>query len=71
MNPQFLDLDQNSVTNSINVLIGSNDPDGDQLFVSAHTDGAHGTVECTGAGVCTYTPDPRLRGVGQLHLHRQ
>ena len=30
--------------------------DGDTLSVTGSTDGAHGTVACTGAGACTYTP---------------
>jgi hypothetical protein len=40
------------------VDVGSNDTDadGDTLTYAKGTDGAHGTVTCTGAGSCTYTP---------------
>ncbi|MGQ0845345.1 MAG: Ig-like domain-containing protein [Sporichthyaceae bacterium] len=61
VNPQFLDLNPNSTTNSKNVLIGAVDPDGDELFVSAFTQGANGEVECA-AGICTYTPDVNYAG---------
>jgi len=37
------------------VLGNDSDPEGQALSVSAHTDGAHGTVSCT-ASSCTYTP---------------
>ena len=40
----------------VNVLANDTDVDGDTLSVTGSTDGAHGTVACTGAGVCTYTP---------------
>ena len=40
---------------TISVLGNDTDPDGDPLSVSAFTQGAHGTVTCTAAGVCTYT----------------
>ena len=40
----------------VNVLANDTDVDGDALTVTGSTDGAHGTVACTGAGVCTYTP---------------
>jgi hypothetical protein len=32
------------------------DPDGDTRTFAKASDPAHGTVTCTGAGVCTYTP---------------
>ena len=42
--------------NGVNVLDNDDDFDGDTLTVTASTNGAHGTVSCTAAGVCTYTP---------------
>ena len=41
---------------TVSVLQGDVDPDGDQLQVSAFTQPANGTVDCTPAGDCTYTP---------------
>jgi PKD repeat protein len=41
-----------------NVLTGASDPDGDTVTVSSLTPlAAHGTVACTAAGSCTYTPN--------------
>ena len=37
-------------------------PNGDALTVTGKTNGAHGTVSCTSAGVCTYTPTGRYTG---------
>jgi uncharacterized repeat protein (TIGR01451 family) len=39
---------------AVDVLANDTDPDGDVLTVGAVTQGAHGTVSCTGAGVCRY-----------------
>ncbi len=46
----------------VNVLSNDTDPDNDTLSVTGKTNGAHGTVSCTSAGVCTYTPDPNYNG---------
>ena len=48
----------------VNVLVGDADPDaGDTLTVtSASPAAAHGTVACTTAGVCTYTPAANYNG---------
>ena len=48
----------------MNVLVGDADPDaGDTLTVtSASPAAAHGTVACTTAGVCTYTPAANYNG---------
>ena len=35
---------------------------GSSLTVTAFTQGTHGTVSCTTAGVCTYTPEPNYSG---------
>ncbi len=35
---------------------------GPSLTVTAFTQGTHGTVSCTTAGVCTYTPEPGYSG---------
>jgi len=47
---------------SVNVLTNDTDPNGDTLSVSSATNGAHGTVSCTGPGVCTYTPAANYNG---------
>ena len=48
---------------NVNVLANDSDPDvGDVLEVTASTDGASGTVSCTPAGVCTYTPQSDFHG---------
>ena len=47
----------------MNVLDNDTDVDGDALEVTGHTDGADGTVSCTAAGECTYTPDGAAGGV--------
>lgn len=39
-----------------NVLANDSDPDGDVLQVTGVTHGISGTVSCTAAGTCTYTP---------------
>jgi hypothetical protein len=45
------------------VLADSSDPDRDSLTVTSNTPAAgHGTVACTAAGVCTYTPDVGYHG---------
>jgi large repetitive protein len=47
----------------VNVLLGDTDPDGDSLSVtSLSPTAAHGTVSCTAAGVCTYTPNANYNG---------
>ena len=47
---------------NVSVLVGDTDPDGDPLSVSGWTNGSHGTVSCTGPGVCTYTPQSNYHG---------
>jgi large repetitive protein len=47
---------------SVNVRANDTDPDGDPLSVTPKTNGAHGTVACTTAGVCTYTPAAGFSG---------
>jgi len=49
---------------SINVLANDSDPDGDALTVSQYdvVGGQGGTVSCTAAGVCTYTPPAAFSG---------
>ena len=47
----------------VNVLPGDTDPDGDPLTVTSPNPAAsHGSVSCTAAGVCTYTPDSNYNG---------
>ena len=47
----------------VNVLDGDTDPDGDTLTVTTPSpDADHGTVSCTAAGTCTYTPDANYFG---------
>ena len=54
---------QQDTPGSINVLANDSDPDaGDTLTVSGSTAGAHGTVSCTAAGSCTYTPGAGYTG---------
>jgi hypothetical protein len=50
---------------TINVLANDADPDGDTLSIKSYqTDSAHGgTVSCTGAGMCTFTPAANYSGV--------
>ncbi|WP_445727657.1 Ig-like domain-containing protein [Kamptonema formosum] len=47
---------------SINVLGNDTDANGDTLTVTDFTQPANGTVSCTPAGVCTYTPNPGFTG---------
>ncbi len=50
-------------SNSVNVLVGDTDFDGDPLTVSTLAPAAaHGTVACSAAGSCTYTPDSNYSG---------
>ena len=46
---------------SVNVLAGDTDVDGDTLSISDKSDGANGTVSCSGSS-CTYTPSPNFSG---------
>jgi hypothetical protein len=41
---------------AVQVLTNDTDPDGDLFAVISKTNGAHGLVACTVAGLCTYTP---------------
>jgi len=46
-----------NVATAINVAANdAADPDGDTRTFAQASDPAHGTVSCTGSGVCTYTP---------------
>ena len=48
---------------NVSVLPGDTDPDGDSLTVTTlNPTAAHGTVSCTAAGVCTYTPNANYNG---------
>ena len=47
---------------TVDVLANDTDPNGDALTVTSFTQGAHGTVECTTAGLCTYTPAAGFAG---------
>ena len=47
---------------TLDVLANDSDPDGDTLSLAAASDGAHGSVECTPAGSCTYTSAPDYAG---------
>ena len=42
---------------TINVLLGVVEPDGDEVVVVSFTQPRHGTVTCTTAGRCQYTPN--------------
>ncbi|HEV2891224.1 MAG TPA: Ig-like domain-containing protein [Frankiaceae bacterium] len=46
----------------VEVLTNDGDADGDSLSVLSATNGAHGTVTCTTAGVCTYVAAPNFSG---------
>ena len=47
----------------VNVLTNDTDVDGDSLTVTTlRPTAAHGTVSCTAAGLCTYTPAPTTTG---------
>ncbi|HYI61623.1 MAG TPA: Ig-like domain-containing protein [Acidimicrobiales bacterium] len=47
---------------TFDLLAGASDPDGDPLTVASYQQPAHGTVTCTEAGSCTYTPTPGYVG---------
>ena len=48
---------------NVDVLDSDTDEDGDPLTVVTESpDADHGTVSCTPAGICTYTPDPDFYG---------
>jgi hypothetical protein len=50
-------------SDSVDVLVGDTDPDGDTLTVTTPSPTAlHGSVSCTAAGVCTYTPNANYHG---------
>ena len=54
--PDVLGTDR-EVPATINVLANDSDPDGDPLqLTSGAPAAAHGSVSCTAAGACTYTP---------------
>jgi chitodextrinase len=44
------------VAKDVSVLANDSDPDGNTLSVAGNTQGANGTVSCTAAGICAYTP---------------
>jgi hypothetical protein len=50
------------VAKDVDVLANDTDEDGDGLSVTGWTNGANGTVSCTAAGICTYTPNPGFSG---------
>lgn len=47
---------------TVDVVANDVDIDGDAFTVTGSTDGAHGTVSCTEAGACTYTPQAGFTG---------
>ena len=47
---------------NVAVLSNDSDVDGDALAVTGSTNGSNGTVSCTAAGVCTYTPATGFSG---------
>lgn len=47
---------------TVAVLANDSDPDGDTLTVISSSPAANGTVNCTTAGVCTYTPSANFSG---------
>jgi hypothetical protein len=49
-------------TTTIDVLEGVVDPDGDDMVVVSFTQPSHGSVTCTPAGRCEYTPDVGYSG---------
>ena len=55
-------ISETSQAATVAVLEGDADPDADELHVSDFGQPAHGTVDCTPAGVCTYTPEPGFVG---------
>ena len=60
---EALTVAEDSSGNTVSVLPGDTDIDGDTLTVtSASPTAAHGTVSCTAAGVCTYTPTANYNG---------
>jgi large repetitive protein len=50
------------VAGQVNVLTNDSDVDGDSLQVAGFSQGGSGSVSCTDAGVCTYTPNPGFSG---------
>jgi hypothetical protein len=46
----------------IAALANDSGPDGDPLAITAHTQGAHGSVSDNGDGTLTYTPEPDFNG---------
>ena len=51
------------VPDSVNVLVGDTDADGDPLTVtSANPIAEHGTVACATGGICQYTPTANYHG---------
>lgn len=58
-----LTLDEDTSA-GVDVLEGDVDDDGDPLAVESPSPSAeHGTVSCTAAGICTYTPDANFEGL--------
>lgn len=53
---------EEGVPGSTNVLANDSDIDGDSLTVIGQAQGDNGSVACTGAGVCTYTPNAGFVG---------
>ena len=50
------------VERTVNVLANDSDPDGDALELTDSSPPAHGSVTCTAAGECTYTPAAGFAG---------
>ncbi len=60
--PQAYGTPEETALNIPNVLAGAIDPEGDPITLVGTSDPAHGTVTCTAAGACTYTPDLNFTG---------
>ena len=64
-----LTTNEDTASAPLNVLANDTDIDGGALTVTTLTPtAAHGTVSCTAAGLCTYTPARQLPRAGLVHL---
>jgi Bacterial Ig domain/WD40-like Beta Propeller Repeat len=53
---------QENSPGTVNVHANDTDPDGDTLTVTGSTDGVNGSVTCSAAGDCTYSPNAGFSG---------
>ncbi len=54
---------------AVNVLQNDTDVDGGPLTLTSNTQPQNGTVNCTPAGLCTYTPNPNFNGVDTFNYN--